>query len=165
MLKGIGTAPQHEMEAHTWLRSKQTSEGHWGMAWEYYQCPAYALWPVMRALGNSIGDEKARKRALEYMRSSQLENGSWQHLTAGRSKLPSAELQTALMLSAMQATPVARDDDALQRGVDFLLDRQRPDGSWDGGFFPVEEKRRPKEEYVIATARAICVLNHWRKQP
>ena len=164
MLKATGKEPRDAQSAHAWLRDQQTAEGHWGVAWEYYQCPAYALWPVMRALGISVGDEKARKNAVAYIRSSQREDGSWLHESPGRKRLPSAELQTALMLSALAEAGISMEDEACQRGMDYLLEHQRPDGSWDGGQFPAEQRRRPKSEHMIATARAVAVMRHFVQQ-
>lgn len=166
MIRESGREPQHLYEAFAWLRKAQTPEGHWGSAWEYYECPAYALWPVMRALSHSeaIGDIRAMQAATGYILSTQREDGSWYYISPGRTKLPSPELQTALMLSALMYSADESRLPAMQKGIDYLLGHQRPDGSWDGGFFPVENKRQPKKEYVFATSRAMVVLQEWSKE-
>jgi squalene cyclase len=120
----------------------------------------------MRALSHSeaIGDISAMKAATEYILRAQREDGSWYYAAPGRTKLPSPELQTALMLSALLYANPESSKSARQKGMAYLLDHQRPDGSWEGGFFPIENKRQPKKEYVFATSRAMIVLHQWSKE-
>jgi hypothetical protein len=41
---------------------------------------------------------------------------------------------------------------AFTKGMDFLLKTRLPNGSWDGGFFPIPNTRYKKREYLFATA-------------
>lgn len=150
-------------KAVAWLISQQNAEGHWGNAWEYYDCPAYPLWVNLRALAN-VDDSMARiatQKATNYILKSQERNGSWNFKGSSNPKKPSPELQTALMLSALTYTNVAFTDSAFTKGIDFLLSHQQANGSWEGGFFPINNARYVKKEYIFATTRAMSVLQDY----
>lgn len=66
------------------------------------------------------------------------------------------------MLAALLATQPSKNDPNLGRGVDFLLQAQTPNGSWDGGYFPIPHARYEKREYLFATAMALRVLAAYR---
>ncbi|MBK7434287.1 MAG: terpene cyclase/mutase family protein [Chitinophagaceae bacterium] len=159
-LSDAGLQPVNEEKAIDWLLKQQHPEGHWGMAWEYYGCPAYALWPVMRYLSGRTGNavKAARERSLAYMRSRQLENGSWFDANSHSTRTVSASLQTALMLTALRFTEKP-DPVILNKGIDFLLASQNSRGYWDGGDFPIASARYQKKEYVFATALTLSLLN------
>ena len=154
-----------KMRGLNWLLSRQNEEGHWGTAWEYYGCPAYALWANLRALSfyNSKEAEAARDRAVKYILRDQKEDGSWCYVMPGKKFTPSAELQAALMVISLSESEGNETESAMEKGIRFILDRQKPDGSWDGGFFPIDNKRFPKKEYVFATARCIDALVRWQQ--
>lgn len=97
------------------------------------------------------------------MLSQQQPDGSWEFKDPARKRMPSRELQTALMLSALEAAGCRENEAAISKGIDFLLASQQPDGSWNGGYFPIDSERYKKEEYVFATARAIGVLEAFRQ--
>ena len=159
LLREAEKKPKYPAEAQKWLQENQTPEGNWGQTWEYYDCPAYALWPMLGV----IEDPAALDKAVKFILASQLPDGSWNYLGDARPKRPSAELQTALMLAALQsvdAKSTYKIKNALTRGAGFLLSKQRADGSWDGGYFPIPSDRYEKKEYVFATALCLRVLNH-----
>lgn len=156
-----------------WLLSQQTAQGDWGSTWEYYGCPGYALWAILRGLHPHSGDAKvalAIKKAVDFIHATQAPDGSWYHSLPphpqqhGTSsiKQTSPALQTALMLAALLATHPAKNDPGLERGIDFLLDTQADNGAWDGGFFPIPHSRYEKREYIFATAMALRVLAAYR---
>ncbi|MBK8598109.1 MAG: hypothetical protein IPN83_21535 [Holophagales bacterium] len=167
MLDAARLKPRSRSGARDWLLARQTVAGDWGQAWEYYGCSAYPLWPVLRALSQLDGaaTRKARERAEAFIRSSQATDGSWTFVDPQRARGVSRELQTALMLSALRHAGPVRNQVAIQRGVEFLLASQRPDGSWDGGLFPIDSARYQKEESAFATARAISVLAWYCSRP
>lgn len=150
-------------KAVSWLISQQNAEGHWGNTWEYYDCPAYPLWVNLRALSHfshssaTIATQKAR----DYILKSQEKDGCWNFKGSSNPKKPSPELQTALMLSALTYTNVAFTDSAFTKGIDFLLAHQQANGSWDGGYFPINNARYVKKEYIFATTRAMSVLQDY----
>lgn len=146
-----------------WLIAQQNEEGNWGYAWEYYDCPAYALWANLRALAtfpDSLA-EVAREKAHLYIIKSQEKDGSWNFKGSSIARKPSPELQTALMLSALEYTNRLSDDSITLRGINFLLSHQQANGSWDGGYFPIDNQRYVKKEYVFATTRAMMVLRNY----
>lgn len=141
-----------------WLTRAQTQEGHFGTAWEYYASPGYALWPAMRVFAGTPVAAQPSQRAEAFIREAQQRDGSWYYRDPSLLKAPSAELQTALMLSALRYGDRERNRDAMARGIRFLLEQQRDDGSWEGGDFPIPNQRYQKLETVFATARALSVL-------
>lgn len=167
LLQTAGLEPKYPAEAFHWLLQKQTPEGDWGAAWEYYDCPAYALWPILRAIKDENTPEmaSARQKAIHYIIYSQNSDGAWDFSRAEQQKRPSAELQTALMLSALAYVDFDKKEEITRKAVAFLLDHQQKNGSWDGGYFPIDSKTYEKKEYVFATALALSTLeNYFHKQ-
>lgn len=154
--------PDNRQKAIRWLLQQQKSdkqglsESHWGSAWEYYGCTAYALWPVMRALSPVPGIDATRLQVVSTFGYSQQENGSWSD--AGGEKMPSVPLQTALMLNALSYLPDSLTVAMRAAGVAFLQQQQSPDGHWDGGLFPIPGDTYQKREDVAATAWAVLAL-------
>jgi len=148
----------------SWLLKKQTPEGDWGSSWEYYGITGYALWPIMQTLHDHSSKEveTSMKKAVRYILSHQLEDGSWKHKNStGHTKQPSEELQTALMLSALAYEGHNNHQESFARGIDFLLKQQLKNGAWDGGYFPIESVRYEKKEYIFATSRILCLMNRY----
>lgn len=161
-----GVAPRDREKALLWLGSQQQPEGHWGRVWEYYGCDAYALWAILPALTSyqTIENESVIDNCLRYIRQAQLPDGSWNDEKMVWRKKPSAELQTALMLYAISETPLWNNAQITNRAIDWLLQHQQPNGGWDGGFFPINNERYVKKEYVFATATALQVLQKYRSE-
>lgn len=161
LLSDLKMPALYQEAALDWLQKSQTPEGHWGYTWEYYDCPAYALWPVLKVLQEqeTPGLVAARKKALSYILSQQQEDGSWEFTGTGLQKRPSKALQTALMLSALEAAGCREHEAAIEKGIDYLLANQQENGAWNGGYFPIDNTRYEKKEYIFATARTLSVLN------
>ena len=164
MMKDAGQKPTYAKEAIDWMLNNQTRNGNWGSAWEYYECPAYALWPVMKWLRGRKDSRSliAFKKATEYIQQAQSKDGSWFYSDAGGKKTVSPQLQTALMLSALQNDRKSNKT-MIEKGIDFLLAQQDPTGYWDGGDFPIPNQQYIKREYVFATSLCIMVLNDYLK--
>jgi len=162
LLHNTGVEPVFKKEAINWLLKKQTVQGDWGSGWEYYGCPAYSLWPIMKVLHNQNTNETrlVKDNALAYIIASQNIDGSWFYKNADLQKQTSASLQTALMLSSLQNAEL-KNNEVILKGIQFLVNNQQKNGNWDGGYFPIPEKRYNKQEYVFATALAIDVMHHY----
>jgi len=154
-----GFEPDHKKEALNWLLKKQTVQGDWGKAWEYYGCSGYALWQVLEVLQheNSAEARLAKERAIAFILSNQNSDGSWFYKDPSIEKQTSAALQTALMLLALQHAGETNTA-AVLKGIQYLVSSQQKQGNWNGGYFPIPEKRYSKEEYVFATALATDVM-------
>lgn len=149
-----GIKPKYEKQAYQWLISKQNTEGHWGSTWEYYDCPLYAIWPVMNINAKEL--TSAKKKTEHFILKNKQMNGIWNFKTE---KGPSAELQTALVLAAMKDKLKDR-----KTSINFILKYQQMNGSWNGGQFPIKSVSYIKREYVFATALALQVLATYKDQ-
>ncbi|MCA0239205.1 MAG: hypothetical protein LCH81_22720 [Bacteroidetes bacterium] len=166
LLQTLNLKPLYPEEALHWLLEHQSPEGDWGAAWEYYDCPAYALSPVLQALDmhHTREADLAKQKAAQYIRSRQHSDGSWGVSSAVSGRGPSSVLQTGLMLSAMKYVDYAEKAVQVDKAIDFLLAQQQADGSWDGGYFPIDSPTYIKKEYVFATAQAMMVLQNYLTQ-
>lgn len=141
--------------AMNYIVSKQDSDGSWGQEWEYYGCPGYALWQCMQALEGEEGFTEYYQRAKEYILVNQREDGSWFFQNPTIANCTSPQLQTVLMLQCLVHETDEDARKALEQGIVFLLNTQQADGSWDGGYFPIENPRYKKREYIFATSLII----------
>ncbi len=153
-------SPAYQTEAYNWLMNKQNIQAHWGNTWEYYNCPAYALWAALQIKTNNKQFISAKERANAYILKSQNKNGSWNYVDLNNIKAPSAELQTALMINAIGNNDSAKNKAAVNNGIIFLLAKQGSNGGWDGGYFPIKNTRYNKKEYVFATALSLIAINN-----
>lgn len=143
------------------LCSMQEPPGHWGMPWEYYGTPYYAMAPILEVLYKHV-DRKDAKQAIEKAKSflitSQDELGYWFVQQHNSRHQPSAELQTALALLSIANSYPSCASAAYVSGVKWLLGKQLPDGSWYGGVFPHPDSSRSKREDIYTTALVLKVM-------
>ncbi|MFN8348763.1 MAG: prenyltransferase/squalene oxidase repeat-containing protein [Spirosomataceae bacterium] len=169
VLQKSNTQCLYPEQSVAWLISKQTKQGHWGNVWEYYDIPAYALWPMAQVLAPLTAPpiEEVKKKAVAYIIQSQNSDGAWRHEVSDFIRRPSAELQTALMLAAIQSFQENTADysqlldKASIKALNFLVSHQAENGSWEGGNFPIDSQTYEKEEYVFATSMALIVLQNY----
>ena len=107
-------------------------EGRWGVHF------IYGTWCVLQGLA-AIGEDLARpeiQRAVDWLLSVQNADGGWGESCDGYMKnnfvplYSSVPSQTAWALMGLIAAGRA-DSLAVKRGIDFLIERQNVDGSWD----------------------------------
>lgn len=141
-----------------WLAARQNSSGDWGAFSDYFDTPYYATAQILSAfVGWGRPDDPAVQGAIRFTRKHQSPDGSWGD--SGDSLAPSRELRTALALLTLQAVHSRSEKEAIGRGLRYLLERQRPDGSWFGGFFKSEfVPDHEKKEDIYATSLAIVAL-------
>jgi squalene-hopene/tetraprenyl-beta-curcumene cyclase len=120
----------------SWLISEQESDGSWFGRWGVnHVYGTGAAVPALIAAGIAP-DETCIRRALDWIESHQNEDGGWGEdprsyddpAWVGRGR--STASQTAWALLALHAAG-RTGTVALQRGVDWLVRAQRPDGTWD----------------------------------
>lgn len=150
--------PQYPDSAWQWLLAQQNAAGNWGTSWEYYGCAAYALWPILRAVGQERGLDAsaAIDTAGKFIERLQAESGAWE--TAAGTRKVSPALETALMVAAMTYSRQPQFASSATAGRWYLVKHQQIDGHWEGGHFPIANARYEKQEYVFATARAMLAL-------
>jgi squalene-hopene/tetraprenyl-beta-curcumene cyclase len=120
-----------------WLLRAQEADGSWFGRWGVnHVYGTAAVLPALKAMG--IGPDDARmRRAVDWLRKYQNADGGWGEdcrsyvdpAWIGRGD--STASQTAWALIALHAAGVDRDSDAVQRGLAWLADTQRADGTWD----------------------------------
>lgn len=121
--------------AVAYLRRTQETDGSWCGRWGVNYL--YGTWQVLRGL-RRIGEDMRQDwivRARDWLLSCQNEDGGWGETPASyedpalKGKGPSSASQTAWALMGVCAAGGAGGEAAL-RGARWLLERQRPDGSW-----------------------------------
>jgi len=122
--RGIEWLVKHQEPDGSWY-------GRWGVAYIYGTC--FAL-RGLAAAGES--DREAHVlRAGEWLRSIQNADGGWGEICSSYDNGiftpgPSTPSQTAWAILGLIAGGDA-DSLSVQHGIEYLLERQRPDGSWD----------------------------------
>ncbi len=117
-----------------YLRETQKPGGSWFGRWGVNH--VYGTWCVISALGVLKTGGDMIERGANWLLSMQNADGGWGetcHSYVDESFAgigPSTPSQTAWAVNALQIAGLGRHP-AAQRGIDFLRDRQRPDGTWD----------------------------------
>jgi squalene-hopene/tetraprenyl-beta-curcumene cyclase len=135
--EGYSGAVDHGLR---WLLSEQEDDGSWFGRWGVnHLYGTGAALPALEAMG--IGGDDARvRRAVEWLRAHQNEDGGWgedcrsyvDREWIGRGE--STASQTAWALIALRAAQHPRDE-MVERGLRFLADTQREDGTWDEPYY------------------------------
>lgn len=137
---------------------KQKEDGSWGSKWIYYDTPYYPTHVILSAL-KLYGYEKEKifKKVVNFIKKNQNNNGSW-----GKNRYdkpaPSLDLRTALALNSLLTSPDKTDLPSIKRGIKWLVNTQKTDGHWDGGFFV---NWPGKKEDIYTTSLAISALKKY----
>jgi squalene-hopene/tetraprenyl-beta-curcumene cyclase len=136
MLAALGsTGDEPARRGREWLLAAQEEDGSWFGRWGVnYVYGTGAALPALIAAGVEPSAPSIR-RAVRWLESHQNEDGGWgedarsyeDRAYAGRG--PSTASQTAWALLALHAA--GERSDSLRRGIDWLLQTQRADGTWD----------------------------------
>jgi squalene-hopene/tetraprenyl-beta-curcumene cyclase len=118
------------------IKKEQCADGSWYGRWGVNYL--YGTWQVLRGL-RLIGEDMTKpyvRRAVEWLQRVQLADGGWgeradtYEFPARKGMGPSTPSQTSWALMGLLAAGEG-DGDSVQRGIFYLLSRQRPDGTWD----------------------------------
>lgn len=140
-LLGYGTASDRPADravrrATRWMEAQQEPDGAWFGRWGVnFVYGTGAALPALRAAGADMG-EPVGQRAADWLVAHQNPDGGWGESCSSymdpsaKGRGESTASQTAWALIGLSAVGRDGDDDAVARGVAWLLDRQR-DGTWD----------------------------------
>jgi squalene-hopene/tetraprenyl-beta-curcumene cyclase len=142
MLADVGLASDHTSirRALSFVWSEQESDGAWYGRWGVNYL--YGTWQVLVglvAIGVSPDDLRIR-RAAEWLKAKQQGIGGWGETAQSyddpslRGSGPATASQTAWALMGLMAAGET-DSPEVRRGIDYLLETQRDDGTWDEPWF------------------------------
>ncbi len=136
-LLGMGTKEPMVMKGLRFLQREQEPDGSWFGRWGVnYIYGTAAVLPGLRAIGEDMTKEYVQ-RAATWLVLHQNEDGGWGESCASymddnfRGKGPSTPSQTAWALMALIATGNRVHEPSILRGLNFLIETQRDDGTWD----------------------------------
>src|SRR5207302_3579685 len=123
------------------LHREQEEDGSWFGRWGVNYI--YGTWQVLRGLARIGEDVRGSmvRRAVDWMKSVQNPDGGWgetcrsyDHPALYKAKGPSTASQTAWALMGL-LNAGETDSREVQLGLDYLIQTQRRDGSWDEPWF------------------------------
>ncbi|BBO16034.1 squalene--hopene cyclase [Candidatus Brocadia pituitae] len=133
---GFGKSSQHIRKAVAFLRKEQEADGSWFGRWGANYI--YGTWSVLSGF-SSVGEDMSLpyiRKAIGWLKSVQNSDGGWGEtiqsyndpfLKAIGKSTPS---QTAWALLGLLAGGETKSE-AVERGIEFLLKKQKEDGTWD----------------------------------
>lgn len=134
---GYSNHELHIAKGLRYLWDQQEPDGSWFGRWGVnYVYGTGAVLVALPQLGFSISDERLAN-AVRWLREHQNEDGGWGESClsytdpAWRGRGPSTASQTAWAMLGLLAVLDQLDDPALVAGVNWLLERQNADGTWD----------------------------------
>ena len=138
----LGYSREHApvQRGYQYLVQEQEADGPWFGRWGVnFIYGTGAVLPALEAIGEDMTQPYIRQ-AVEWLLTHQNGDGGWGECCGSyvdkelRGVGTSTASQTAWALLALIAAGEA-DSDACRRGVNYLLEIQQPDGSWDEPYF------------------------------
>lgn len=137
---GLDLSHPHARRGLAFIKSLQEPDGCWWGRWGVNYI--YGTWSVLRGLLLIGEDMKAPhvRAAIEWLKTHQNPDGGWGETCASyrhpelRGRGPSTASQTAW---AMMGLLAGGEEDSIEvrRGVQYLVDSQQPDGTWEEVYF------------------------------
>ena len=137
---GYGPLEEHVSRALAYLRNTQEKDGLWWGRWGVNY--SYGTWSVLVGL-RSVGVDMTLpyvRMAAESLKARQNKDGSWGECCesyadpALRLKGKGTPSQTSWVIMALIAAGDGGCEE-VRRGISFLLEKQKPDGTWDENEF------------------------------
>jgi squalene-hopene/tetraprenyl-beta-curcumene cyclase len=137
---GYGTGDRAARKAIRFIRKTQDSDGSWWGRWGVNHI--YGTCTVLSGLG-SIGEDMNApyvRKAVHWIRSHQNHDGGWGECCESyadaslKCRGASTPSQTAWAMLALMAAGEEASEEVI-RGVQYLLKRQKDDGTWDEEWF------------------------------
>jgi squalene cyclase len=152
--QGIDTP--HIAKGIDYLLKTQQEDGSWGDNWIYYDTPYYPTYNIMPAfMLYGIESEAAYDKAASFIKANQKDDGSWDENIIDKPR-PSDRLRTTMALHSLLAAPRDSDIPAIEKGMEWLLNAQEPDGHWYGGgwrHFPGKKENIYLTSVVVRTIK------------
>jgi len=146
-------------KAIKWLIKKQNDDGSWGSHFVYYDSPFYPLHVILESFYlYGIGDSVNYKNAINFIKNTQNNDGSWCYMDTKDRDKPSPEHRTSLALYSLLINPSDNDLEAIGIGIKWLLKKQKSDGRWYGGYFVGWPG---KKEDIYATCISVLSLKKY----
>ena len=126
---------------YQFLRAEQEPEGSWFGRWGVNHIyGTAAVLPALAELGEDMSSDYVQKAA-DWIAEHQNGDGGWGETCASymddnlRGIGPSTASQTAWALMALIATGDKRHRSVIRSGLNYLMDSQRSDGTWDEPYY------------------------------
>ena len=140
-LLGFDHSHRAVARGYRFLRAEQEADGSWFGRWGVNHIyGTAAVLPALAAIGEDMSQDYVR-RAAEWLVAHQNDEGGWGESCASymddtwRGRGTSTASQTAWALLALLAVDDERHDRAIRRGLGFLIDTQRDDGTWEEPYY------------------------------
>jgi squalene-hopene/tetraprenyl-beta-curcumene cyclase len=126
----LGNGAKPVLDGARWLIANQDGEGWWRGYWGARRVYGTSTALAGLAAAGDAGQQEAIARAARWLRSVQNDDGGWGENWLAE-QAPSTAEQTAWALSGLSASGAGTSDPAILKGLEWLLEHQNVDGSWD----------------------------------
>ncbi len=140
-LLGMNGEHRAVQRAYRYLLAEQETDGSWFGRWGVnYIYGTAAVLPGLAAIGEDMTSPHVQ-RAVRWIIEHQNADGGWGETCASymdenlRGQGPSTASQTAWGIIALDAAGYRSSDEATLRGLRYLFNTQRPDGTWDEPYY------------------------------
>lgn len=163
---GYSSASDSRVErAAQWLLSQQLPDGSWVDWWcsRYIYGTVTALEALLQAGSLTQSDPRTRS-AVQWLLNEQNADGGWgENWVGGNTKSTSEHTGLAVYGLCIANTPETMPVEAIEKGVEWLLEHQRDDGHWDSIYHMNFGFGVGMSDAALPNVWAIHALAHARK--